>query len=34
LRLRLGSQAADYARQYSWENIVDRLMTVYDKLLI
>jgi D-inositol-3-phosphate glycosyltransferase len=33
LRACLGSQAADYARQYSWENIVDQLLVVYNKLL-
>ena len=33
LRERLGSRAAEYARQYSWENIVDQLLTIYRKLL-
>jgi D-inositol-3-phosphate glycosyltransferase len=32
LRERLGRQAAAYARQYSWENIVDRLLVVYRKV--
>jgi D-inositol-3-phosphate glycosyltransferase len=29
LRRKLGEQAAAYAGQYAWENIVDRLMVVY-----
>ena len=33
LRERLGQQAAQYARQYAWENIVDRLRAVYWELL-
>jgi len=33
LRERLGRQAAQYARQYAWENIVDRLRAVYWELL-
>lgn len=33
LRQRLGSQAAEYARQYAWENIVQRLIQVYDEVL-
>ena len=33
LRETLGLQAAAYARQYSWENIVDRLLAVYENVL-
>jgi D-inositol-3-phosphate glycosyltransferase len=33
LRRRLGGQAAAYARQYSWENIVDRLLSVYSEVV-
>ena len=33
LREKLGRQAAAYAVQYSWENIVSRLLEVYDSLL-
>jgi D-inositol-3-phosphate glycosyltransferase len=33
LRQRLGSRAAQYARQYSWENIVDQLLSIYNRLL-
>ena len=32
LRQSLGQQAAAYARQYAWENIVDRLRAVYWEL--
>lgn len=32
LRQKLGEQAAEYARQYAWENIVDRLRAVYWEL--
>ena len=33
LRETLGRQAADYARQYSWDNIVTRLLEVYRNVL-
>ncbi|WP_303773437.1 glycosyltransferase [Anaerolinea thermophila] len=33
LRQRMGLQAAAYARQYAWENIVERLLGVYSELL-
>jgi D-inositol-3-phosphate glycosyltransferase len=33
LRETLGRQAAAYARLYSWENIVDRLLDVYEGIL-
>ena len=33
LRERLGRQAAAYARQYSWENIVTQLLSVYEELI-
>lgn len=32
LRLRLGRQAAAYARQYSWDSVVDRLLAVYRRV--
>ena len=34
LRARLGFQAAEYARQYAWENIVERLANVYSEVTI
>ena len=33
LREKLGSQAADYAKQYSWENITTQIVKVYEDLL-
>lgn len=33
LRQRMGLQAAAYARQYAWENIVERLLGVYSEVL-
>lgn len=33
LRQRMGMQAAAYARQYAWENIVERLLGVYSEVL-
>jgi D-inositol-3-phosphate glycosyltransferase len=33
LRTRLGFQAAEYARQYAWETVVDRLAQVYADLM-
>ncbi len=33
LREKLGVQAAAYARQYAWENIVDRILDVYRSLV-
>lgn len=33
LREKLGRQAADYARQYAWENIVARLLNTFDAVL-
>jgi D-inositol-3-phosphate glycosyltransferase len=33
LRLRMGQQAADYARSYAWENIAAQIIKVYDGLL-
>jgi D-inositol-3-phosphate glycosyltransferase len=33
LRARLGAQAAEYARQYAWPLIADRIMKVYEGVL-
>lgn len=33
-RQHLGQQARDYARQYDWANIVNRMMTVYEEVLV
>ena len=33
LRRRLGEQAANYASHYAWENITDRMLELYDKVL-
>lgn len=33
LRQQLGQQAAEYAQQYNWTNITDRLVAVYESLL-
>jgi len=29
----LGQQAREYARQYAWPNIVDRMMAVYEEVV-
>ena len=33
LHAKMSMQAAEYAQQYSWTNIVDRLLDVYDEVL-
>ena len=33
LRLRMGQQAASYARSYAWENIAGQIIKVYERLL-
>lgn len=33
LREKLGSQAADYARNYSWEKITSKMIKIYDQLV-
>lgn len=33
-RQHLGQQARDYARQYDWANIVNRMITIYEEVLV
>lgn len=33
LRARLGQQAADYAKDYAWENITNRMIDLYNEVL-
>jgi D-inositol-3-phosphate glycosyltransferase len=34
LRTRMGNQAAEYARSYGWENIVNRLTKAYERIMV
>ena len=33
LRARMGAQAAEFAREYAWQNIASRMLKVYDEVL-